>query len=319
MLNLKEEMNVGFTILALTNIKGIGPKTLFKARDELLSWNLLEPRDILEILGQLIESKRLSEKFYQITIEETEKAFTEAAQIFSSIRSKNVRITTFLEDSFPREVVNLENPPAFLYYQGDIRLLKKQKLAIVGTRKPTAFGFKKAQELAEEAADNKIVVVSGLALGVDTAAHKGVLRSTSPESTIAVLPSGAGDVYPASNRNLAFEILKKGGLLISECPPGTEIQKYNFVKRDRIIAAIADGLLAIEASCTSGTLITMNYGFELGRKLFVLNHSVDYENEDTLGGLKKAVAQYGALWINEFGDLMGSFGQGKSQDFNWRM
>mgnify|MGYP000844955533 FL=1 len=312
MLNLKEEMNVGFTILALTNIKGIGSKTLFKAREELLSWNLLEPRDILEILEQLIVSKKLPEKFYQITIKDAEMAFTEAAKIFSDIDSKNVRISTFLEDSFPLEAVNLENPPAFLYYQGDIRLLKRQKLAIVGTRKPTAFGLKKAQEIAKEAADYKVVVVSGLALGVDSAAHKGVLLSTRPESTIAVLPSGAGDVYPASNKKLAFEILKNGGLLISERPPGAEIQKHNFVKRDRIIAAIADGVLAIEAACTSGTLITMNYGFELGRKLFVLNHSVDYESEDTIGGLKKAAAQYGALWINEFGDLMGSFGQGKS-------
>jgi predicted Rossmann fold nucleotide-binding protein DprA/Smf involved in DNA uptake len=126
---------------------------------------LLEPRDILEILEQLIVSKKLPEKFYQITIKDAEMAFTEAAKIFSDIDSKNVRISTFLEDSFPLEAVNLENPPAFLYYQGDIRLLKRQKLAIVGTRKPTAFGFKKAQEIAKEAADYKVVVVSGLALG----------------------------------------------------------------------------------------------------------------------------------------------------------
>jgi DNA processing protein len=140
-------------------------------------------------------------------------------------------------------------------------------VAVVGTRHPTGAGVEEALRLSGELSSAGLPVVSGLALGIDAAAHRGAIASGG--FTCAVLPCGVESVYPAGNRGLAARILEAGGLLASEYPPGTEIRKSRFPERNRIISGLCRGLLVVEAPSGSGALITADFALEQGRDVFV--------------------------------------------------
>jgi len=140
-------------------------------------------------------------------------------------------------------------------------------VAVVGTRKPSSAGAARAFSLGKELGEAGIPVVSGLALGIDSMAHRGNLEAKAP--TVAVLGSGADQVYPSSNRDLARRIIENGGLLLSEFPPGTAPLKGNFPARNRIISALARGVVIVEAPEKSGALITARFALEQNRDLWV--------------------------------------------------
>jgi DNA processing protein len=171
------------------------------------------------------------------------------------------------EEDYPAALREIPGAPFGLYLRGETLPSERPALAIVGTRYPTPSGLRAAQEAAADCALSGLPVISGLARGIDSAAHRGTLSRRG--FTCAVLPCGIESVYPAGNRGLASAILAAGGLLLSEYPPGTQIYRSRFPERNRIISGLARGTLVVEAPAGSGALITADFALEQGRDVFV--------------------------------------------------
>jgi DNA processing protein len=175
------------------------------------------------------------------------------------------------DEDYPELLEQLQSPPPQLYVRGDPGLLHMPALAIVGSRNPTEGGARNAFEFARHLGRSGFCIVSGLAEGIDTAAHRGALAAGA--ATIAFLGHGIDRVYPASNRDLAHEIAARGAL-VSEFPLGTHPHKSLFPQRNRLISGISLGTLVIEAARRSGSLITARYAGEQGREVFALPGSI---------------------------------------------
>ena len=168
--------------------------------------------------------------------------------------NKEIQVITIQDKNYPKNLFELKNPPEKLYAIGNIALLNEFLLAIVGARKCEEESSNLATRLAENFAKLGITTISGLAIGIDTAAHKGTLNSSG--KTIAVLGSGFNELYPKCNKELFEKIVDNNGLVISEYEPNTPPLKPNFVNRNRIIAALSSGVIVIEASEKSGSIST---------------------------------------------------------------
>lgn len=182
------------------------------------------------------------------------------------LRSK-VGVLVFTDPSYPQELKSIYNPPPVLYYLGDLTALEGLKIAVVGTRRPTPYGLKVAHILAQGLAEAGIIVVSGLAIGIDAAAHRGALQGKG--KTIAVLGSGVDVIYPRENARLYQEIAREG-LILSELPLGTPPERHHFPARNRIISGLTRGTIVVEAGEKSGALITADLALEQGRDVFAV-------------------------------------------------
>lgn len=180
-------------------------------------------------------------------------------------------IVTLADSAYPRTLLDTPDPPTVLYGRGNPALLDTPALAIVGSRNATPQGLRNAEAFAQLLAQRGLTIVSGLALGVDTAAHRGALSA--PGNTIAVIGTGADRLYPAQNKALAIEI-ERHGLILSEFPLGTPPLPGNFPRRNRIISGLARGVLVVEAALESGSLITARQAAEQGRDVFAIPGSI---------------------------------------------
>ena len=180
-------------------------------------------------------------------------------------------LVTLADDTYPRALLEIADPPPVLYAQGRLGLLQHPSLAIVGSRNATAQGAANAESFARALSDAGLTIVSGLALGIDAAAHRGGLAGAS--STIAVLGTGMDIVYPRRNVDLAAEISARG-LLLSEFPLGTAAATHNFPRRNRLISGLSRGCLVVEAALASGSLITARAAAEQGREVFAIPGSI---------------------------------------------
>ncbi len=169
---------------------------------------------------------------------------------------------------FPLKLKNIKNSPKQLYYIGNISLLYKDCFAIVGTRRITDYGIRNCKEFSKELALRDIPIVSGMAIGTDAVAHKTALDYGG--STIAVLGSGLEKVFPKENYNLFNRIIENGGLVISEYEKNVEANKTTFPQRNRIVSAISEGILVVEAAYRSGTSITARYAKEQEKLVFAI-------------------------------------------------
>lgn len=158
--------------------------------------------------------------------------------------------------------------PKKLYFKGKLPDQRLPTVAIVGTRKPTAYGREVTYQLSGDLAQRGIVIISGLALGIDAIAHRGALDAGG--ITLAVLGNGVDTIYPATNENLASEILAKGGAIISEYEPNVEARDFQFLERNRIVSGLSDALIVTEAAIRSGTMSTVTHALEQGREVFVV-------------------------------------------------
>lgn len=163
---------------------------------------------------------------------------------------------------------NIVKPPKSLYYIGTLPEERLISVAIVGTRKPTSYGQEITTRFAEELARKGIVIVSGLALGVDSLAHRAALNAGG--TTIAVLGNGLPDIYPASHKGLANDIVQNGGAILSEYEPHTKARPHYFLERNRIVSGLADAIIITEAAARSGTLNTATHALEQGKEVFVV-------------------------------------------------
>ena len=180
-------------------------------------------------------------------------------------------VVTLADDTYPSLLLEIGDPPPVLYAHGRIDLLRQPAIAVVGSRNASAQGARNAEQFARSLGDAGLTIVSGLALGIDAAAHRGGLASRA--STIAVLGTGIDVVYPTRNAELAAEIAAHG-LLLSEFPLGTSAIAHNFPRRNRLISGLARGCLVVEAAVESGSLITARCGADQGREVFAIPGSI---------------------------------------------
>lgn len=173
---------------------------------------------------------------------------------------------------YPDPLKNIPNPPPLLYARGNAGLLKEPQLAIVGSRKPTRGGLDNARDFSHHFSRAGLVITSGLARGIDGAAHEGALIDKGP--TLAVMATGADRLYPPQHKNLAREILENNGLLVTEMPLGTQPLPELFPQRNRIISGLSCGVLVVEAAKRSGSLITARQALEQGREVFAIPGSI---------------------------------------------
>jgi DNA processing protein len=180
-------------------------------------------------------------------------------------------IVTLADDTYPRSLLEISDPPPLLYAAGRAELLQRTSLAVVGSRNASVQGERNAESFAKAFSDAGLTIVSGLAVGIDAAAHRGGLAGAG--STIAVLGTGIDVVYPRRNSPLAAQIVERG-LLVSEFPLGTEPAAYNFPRRNRLISGLSRGCLVVEAALASGSLITARAAADQGRDVFAIPGSI---------------------------------------------
>jgi len=180
-------------------------------------------------------------------------------------------VVTLADERYPKLLLETEDPPPLLYCQGRLELLERPAIAIVGSRNATASGAQNAESFAKAFSSAGITIVSGLALGIDAAAHRGGLAGAA--STIAVLGTGIDVLYPTRNADLAREIAERG-LLVSEFALGTRALGGNFPRRNQLISGLSRGCLVVEAALASGSLITARAALEQGREVFAIPGSI---------------------------------------------
>lgn len=188
------------------------------------------------------------------------------------LAASGARLVTFTSADYPKSLFEITDPPPFLYVRGELRC-HETAVAIVGSRRATAYGLQTTARLAEALAGQGVTVISGMARGVDTAAHKGALAAGG--RTIGVLGCGIDRIYPPENLRLFNEMAENGGL-VSEFPLGTQPLAENFPRRNRIISGLSRGVLVVEATENSGSLITAQYALEHGRDVFAVPGNISF-------------------------------------------
>ncbi len=186
-------------------------------------------------------------------------------------QGEHQHIVTLADPDYPQALLQIPDPPTLLYVRGRLDLLNRPALAIVGSRNPTAQGVLNAERFAAALADAGLLIISGLALGIDAAAHRGALSASA--QTLALIGTGIDRVYPARNRELAHEIGEHGSL-VSEFPIGTPVCGANFPRRNRLISGMSRGVLVVEAATESGSLITARLAGEQGREVLAIPGSI---------------------------------------------
>lgn len=184
-----------------------------------------------------------------------------------------VTIHLFDDESYPDRLMSLSNPPIAIFSRGELATASTNRLAIVGSRRCTRYGSRQSRAFARVLAESGVLVVSGLARGIDTEAHWGAVDGGGV--TWAVLASGVDTIYPPENRALVERMIGIGGVIMSEFPCGVPPLAHHFPRRNRILAALGDALLVVEAQKTSGALITARWALDLGREVFVVPGQVD--------------------------------------------
>ncbi|MES2672981.1 MAG: DNA-processing protein DprA [Pseudomonadota bacterium] len=184
----------------------------------------------------------------------------------------NSAVITYEDPRYPALLQQIPKPPPLLFVRGDVTCLSLPQIAIVGSRNPSSGGLENAQRFAQYLSGNGFVITSGLAAGIDAAAHEGALMVQG--KTIAIMGTGIDKVYPAPHRELAQRIMDNGGTLVSEFPLGTGAQAANFPQRNRIISGLSYGVLVVEAAVKSGSLITAKIALQQDREVFAIPGSI---------------------------------------------
>jgi DNA processing protein len=254
---MDSDQYLGWLALALT--PGLGPRLAGKLLTEFgtpeavfaASLTALEAQHLPAVAAQAIHSRQ---------------PLSAAAKELAQAQAAGVRLLTWDEPGYPERLREIYDPPPLLYVLGNIDLLKRHILAIVGARRPTPYGNQMAERLAKDLAERGLVIASGLARGIDSSAHQGALRAAGG-ATIGILGSGVDVVYPKENRKIYEQMLERG-VIISEFPMGTFPAPQNFPIRNRIIAGMGLGVVVVEGGQYSGSLITARLAMEFGREVF---------------------------------------------------
>jgi len=218
-----------------------------------------------------------------------------------ALSAMGVQTLSLDDERYPPLLRLIPDPPALLYALGDISLLREPQVAMVGSRRASPAGLRTARDLAQQLAATGLLVCSGLALGVDGAAHRGALAAKG--KSIAVMATGIDLIYPRRHRDLAAQ-LQGNGCLLTEFPPGTPPRRQNFPQRNRIISGLSLGVVVVEAALPSGSLITANTALEQGREVFALPWSMLHRGGE--GCLQ--LLRDGAKMVRELQDILEELG-----------
>jgi len=254
---MQPDQYLGWVALALT--PGLGARSAGKLLREMGS-----PEAIFTASLTTLEAHRLPAAVAQAI--HSRQPLSAAAKELAQAQAAGCRLLTWDEPEYPQRLREIYDPPPLLYVLGNIDLLNRHTISVVGARRPTPYGNQMAERLSQDLADRGLVISSGLARGIDSSAHKGALSSTAG-STIGVLGCGVDIVYPKENKKIFMEMAKRGAI-ISEFPMGTFPAPQNFPIRNRIIAGMALGVVVVEGAQYSGSLITARLAMEFGREVF---------------------------------------------------
>jgi DNA processing protein len=248
---------IGWLALALT--PGLGARTAGKLLREFGS-----PDAIFNASLTALEGQRLPAAVAQAL--HSRRPLSDAAKELAQVQAAGCRLLTWDEPQYPARLREIYDPPPLLYVRGNVELLNRHLISVVGARRPTPYGNQMAERISRDLADRGLVISSGLARGIDASAHKGALSSATG-ATIGVLGCGIDVVYPKENKKI-FEQMEQRGAIISEFPIGTFPAPQNFPIRNRIIAGMALGVVVVEGAQYSGSLITARLAMEFGREVF---------------------------------------------------
>ena len=266
-------------LIVLSTVEGLGPATLAR-----LLARLGGALMILEVAAGQSATRDLvaanadpdgtAHGMPDVVAREIVEVADNAAAVLAGLMSSDVEIVTIDDPDYPRRLQSIELPPHVLYVRGDpAALTARHAVAIVGTRRPTEAGRLTASRLGAAIARAGAVVVSGLAVGIDGAAHAAVVQEGG--ATVAVLGGGHDHLFPTAHRRLSAAIVASGGAVVSEFPPRTEPLPGLFPRRNRIISGLSDATVVVEAGASSGALITATWALEQGRECFLLPGSID--------------------------------------------
>jgi len=280
--------------LALALAPGLGPRRIVDAMRELAT-----PSELFSLTLTSLEGLKFPAEAAQFVFDG--RARSAAEQEWGRIAAQGATILTFSCHGYPERLREIYDPPPVLWVRGASSLLGRPAIAIVGTRHPTPYGTGVAEMLARDLSARGMLVISGMARGIDSWAHKGALAARMP--TLAVWGTGIDVVYPKENKKLAEEILAAGGAIVSEVPMGTFPAPQNFPRRNRIISGLSLGVLVVEAGENSGTRVTARCAADQDRDLYAVPGNVTNKNSWTPNTLIKQGAKLVATWEDVWEDL----------------
>jgi len=214
------------------------------------------------------------------------------------IEKHKIKVLSYLDDAYPQRLLQQEDAPLLLFLKGDIDLNRPKQIAIIGTRKPTEYGKMQVEQLVKGLSIFEPTIISGLAYGIDTAAHKSSVAQNT--ATVGVLGHGLDRIYPAQNRKLALDMIQAGGGLLTEFPSGTNPDAQNFPMRNRIIAALSDVIIVVESGERGGSIITAEYGNAYHKDVFAVPGRL---NDDMSKGCNRLIKQHKAALIESAADV----------------
>lgn len=280
--------------LALVLSPGLGPKRILDAMKQLDA-----PSQIFALGLTELEGLRFPAQAAQFIFDG--KARTAAEEEWAKVVAQSATLVTFGCAEYPERLKEIYDPPPVLWVRGDVRLLARPAIAVVGTRHPSPYGSGIAEMLSRDLAARRLLIVSGMARGIDSCAHRGALAARMP--TVAVWGTGIDVVYPKENKKLAEEILALGGAIVSELPMGTFPAPQNFPRRNRILSGLSVAVLVVEAAENSGTRVTARCAAEQNRDLYAVPGNVTSKNSWTPNTLIKQGAKLTATWEDVWEDL----------------
>lgn len=279
----------------LSRIEKVGSikiqKLLEKYKTVANIWNA-KKEDLLETEGIGEETaKQILKSEYRVGLEKYE----------NYMKENNIELIHLYDKDYPEKLNEIYDKPIVLYIKGDKTILNQFSLAVIGCREHTKYGEIVARDISSKIAQNKIITVSGLARGIDSIAHRETLKANG--KTIAVIGSGLDNIYPKENVELANEIIKNGGAIVSEYIIGTKPEKMNFPARNRIISGLSNGVVVIEAKKKSGTMITVDFALEQGKEVFAVPGNILSQNSE---GTNELIKQ-GAKMVTNIQDILEEF------------
>ena len=280
--------------LALALSPGLGPKRILDAMSGLKSASQIFSMTLTDL-----EGLRFPASAAQFIFDGKARAAAEAEWV--RVVAQGATIVSFACPQYPERLKEIYDPPPVLWVRGDASLLSRPSIAVVGTRHPTPYGSGIAELLSRDLAARQLLIVSGMARGIDSCAHRGALAARRP--TVTVWGTGIDVVYPKENKKLAEEILALGGAIVSEVPMGTFPAPQNFPRRNRILSGLSVAVLVVEASENSGTRVTARCAADQNRDLFAVPGNVTSKGSWTPNTLIKQGAKLVATWEDVWEEL----------------
>jgi DNA processing protein len=280
--------------LALVLSPGLGPKRILDAVRQLDAASQIFA---MPLTG--LEALRFPAQAAQFIFDGKARQAAEAE--WARVAEQGATVLSFGCAAYPERLKEIYDPPPVLWVRGDVGLLSRHAIAVVGTRHPSPYGSGVAEMISRDLAVRRLLIVSGMARGIDSCAHRGALAARMP--TVAVWGTGIDVVYPKENKKLAEEILALGGAIVSELPMGTFPAPQNFPRRNRILSGLSLAVLVVEAGENSGTRVTARCAAEQNRDLFAVPGNVTSKGSWTPNTLIKQGAKLTATWEDVWEDL----------------